>query len=307
MKKLALLLASLLFVGDVHAAMLHRTTHTGSARGAAAFPEAHDETALSQVDPTEEPTAGRYDVYVCHPDVDLAALAANPNVHDDALLLYYTFCSQVFALPSTYWTDLRAVTVEADFWHNGAADIHHRVPSQVNTNVPPDTLAWYVRPSASLGDRLADQVLLQTNTSFGGAYADESQSDVPDEYWTAWLTETELGIVNDDRSAWDVLWDAMHTAFDLQMRAGLVSKIYLANTAGGTSEFYDGITIEEAHVIANGVAVTMESFRLQKEYFLRGGVNYGWYPHNAVWDRSTIPGTIESYQTPGLILYGTIE
>lgn len=253
------------------------------------------ETAFFEVFPLQEALADEFDMYVCHPVINTTFLDANPNVPADSLKLFYGSTSIVQRSASAYFQGLRDVTVESDYWHtDGIMDEDHRITHPTSTNT------WLVRPSASLGVRLANAMIDLTSDYFDGIYADESPNDIPNHYWNTFKTAGGADAVDDDdRPFWEARWDEMHEAFVTTFKNHFGStKAFVANAALGTNPKWDGKTTESSHIVLAGEAAARASFEQQGAYWEESATKFGDHPLNVAWDYPAL-------QTAGLIMAGT--
>lgn len=272
------------------------------------FPRAHasgtfrpygPERALTIVSPSEESTVDpSYDLYVCNPTIATATLQG--NVGGGKIRLAYATSALIFqdpGTPSQYWQGLIAETTGTDYWHTDGD------PDSESNRLSPagaELTHWYVRPSASLGARLAAYVVDNLPDYFDGVYSDETQGEVPNSYWNAWKTADD-GPTDAERPAYDILWKDMQSAWLYGLKnIWQNDKALVANSAGAVYPNVDGITIERTHIQSMGEAWALERFLAQSQLCdrfayryrsNRGVLNVSWtYP----------------IQIPGFVMLGKI-
>lgn len=242
-------------------------------------------TAFTFVDNGDETLVDDYDLYVAHPTIDVDVLKA--SVAGTPVVLAYVIASLTPRYASAFYTAYLAVMVEGDFWHSG--------PPAPGNRIERDATTWLVRPSASLGTRLANFYLGALSSEFDGAMEDEAQAMVPDEYWSAFklvdpADNGGLPLTDADRPYWDGQWTAMHLAFQSTLKAGFGSqRALIANSAGAVYAGIDGITKERSHIIDDGEAVTRAEFEQQRLQWEAAPHRYGPRVLNVTWNYD-LPG-----------------
>jgi len=229
------------------------------------------QTALSQVDPTEESTTPTtYDLYITHPAIDTVAFKARKK--STAVAIIYGATSIVLEAASDWYVDLDAAIVTAlggGATGESAAFFHVGDPTSAANRIEYAAgQSWLAKPSAVLGAAVAAYHVATMPDFFNGVFADECQADIPNDYWTLMKTDDNLNLTDASRPAYNHLWRQNISAFLYGMKAvWQEERIVIANSAGAVYPPVDGIAIEAAHIVTNGAAWAKQQFSVQHRYF----------------------------------------
>jgi len=213
--------------------------------------------AFAQVSPGQEASVLQRDLYVVHPSINTTIF--NANKKPESIGIAYTTTSLIGQFSSAWFAGIRAITTEHDYWHIGGASQANRIEHTAG-------IVWHVRPSLSLADRMADYVITNLNPALAGAFCDEANGELPQHYLTAYRTadewvESNLAIVR-------ATWTAMHLQYVSRLKQAFGSnRAVVPNSAGTPYESADGIWMEEAHVVANGVPWALARFQEQRDHW----------------------------------------
>jgi len=267
-------------------------------------------TAYTIVQEGDQPTIPDFDLYVCNPS-GFNTTTMEANTPPSSLKLFYTICGLMPAFAGAYWVGQRAaanLANDGDYVHTaGTPGPLTRVVYDGDPNglIGPPNGHWMVRPSASLGARIAAYIVGATSTYFDGAMSDESYAAIPSYYWDKYKTAVDPVLHDSDKPAWDLLWYQMISTFlaILKFNFGGGVRAIIANSAGDTWAGIDGITIEASHIQAMGEGWARAAFEAQKLLWVAGPDKFPNGVQNVAWDYdmniadlvyrgSTIPGGV---------------
>lgn len=256
-------------------------------------------TAYTQVSTGgEESTVPRYDFYVCHPAISSSLFVANANTAGSKRVAYGV-CSLVLDLLSQFFVDLEAAILSAHgenaYWHVGAPAEGTRITHGASTS-------WITRPSAALGLTIANYYIANLSGFFHGVMLDEAQESIPNDYWAEYKTNTDIVLTDANRPFWDGEWKAMQRAFIGRYKSIVQEdRILIANSAGGTYNYLDGIAIESNHIATNSIPWAVAAF--SRQALLRDQSPWRYPsqgPFNIAWD-------VPQLQSPNYIMLGRNE